>query len=122
MSTDPRGDAQRRKAERLIPAFQTWASDRLHLNLTPTNREDVTLLLAMAMRSLVGIPETRTDAEDHDLLPVMWHEIADLAGLPAARHPSCTTIEKVIVRLTNRANDLALVTDTDLFDMAAGAA
>jgi hypothetical protein len=52
----------------------------------------------------------------------MWHTIANRAKLPASRHPSCTTVEKLIGRLARRIEDMQNVTTDDLFRMAAGAA
>lgn len=112
------------KIEALLPAFEAHVSAMLGgLTINPHTEADARLLHAVAMRSMIGVPPVRsTRVLDRELLPAMWHTIADRAELPASRHPSCTTVEALVDRLALRVEDLRTATTDQVFDMAAGAA
>lgn len=112
-------EARRAKVEALLAAFERHAVAAAGRPLDFLNT-DAAIVYALGAATIAGVKTNRHTAgcrrskawtegepccEDHDLLPTLWHDIADDAGLPAKRHPSVTTVKALVCRLHRRAID-----------------
>lgn len=92
----------------LLPAWERYVETVLDRPIDPLGA-DVRIVRDLARSTISTILREhphRTRAQDKALLPKRWHELADHAGLPAARHPSVTTIEKLVARLDRRVDEV----------------